>query len=87
MSIFSDKLAHVQVFINCPHFVAQLCIREDKLAHNLGPPYFDDVMSLNSLTTACLGQCWQSCVQGGISYAMLSISTCIAVFENKFIPL
>ena len=37
MSIYSDKLA-------------QMCTREDMLAHNLGAPYFDDVMSYNSLT-------------------------------------
>ena len=51
MSINSDKLAHVQVVINCRYFVAQLCNREDKLAHNLGARYFDDVMSYNSYTT------------------------------------
>ena len=49
--IISDKLAHVQVVINCPFSVAQMCTREDMLAHNLGAPYFDDVMSCNSLTT------------------------------------
>ena len=45
MSIYSDKLAHVQVVINCPYFVAQICTREDPLALNLGVLYFDDVMS------------------------------------------
>ena len=51
MSIYSDKLAHVQVVINWPYFIAQMCTREDMLAHNLGAPYIDDVMSYNSLTT------------------------------------
>ena len=35
MSIYSDKLAHVQVVINCQYFVAQMCTCEDMLAHNL----------------------------------------------------
>ena len=34
MSIYSDKLAHVQVLINCLYFVAQMCTREDTLVHN-----------------------------------------------------
>ena len=50
-SIYSDKLAHVQVVINCQYSVAQLCTREDTLAHILGALYFDVVMSYNSLTT------------------------------------
>ena len=48
--IYSDKLAHVQVIINCQYSVAQLCTCEDILAHNLGALYFDDVMSYNWLT-------------------------------------
>ena len=51
MSIYSDKLAHIEVVINCQYFVAQMCTRKDTLAHNLGMPYIDDVMSCNSLTT------------------------------------
>ena len=51
MSIYSDKLAHIPVIINCPHSIAQLCTHVDTLAHNLGALYFDDVMSFNSLTT------------------------------------
>ena len=51
MSIYSDKLAHIQVVINCPYFIAQMCTHEDTLAHNLGALYIDDVMSYNSLTT------------------------------------
>ena len=45
MSIYSDELAHVQVVINCWDSIAQMCTREDMLAHNLGTPYLDDVMS------------------------------------------
>ena len=52
MSIYSDKLAHLLVIINCPYFVVPMCTREDALAHNLGVPYFDDIMSNNSLTTS-----------------------------------
>ena len=50
MSIFWDKLAHVQVVINCRYYVAQMCTGEDMLVHNLGAPYFDDVMSYNALS-------------------------------------
>ena len=45
MSIYSDKLAHIQVVINCPDCIAQICTHEDTLTHNLGAPYLDDVMS------------------------------------------
>ena len=51
MSIYSDKLAHVQVVINCPYSVAHLCTSEATLAYNLGALHFDDVMSYNLLTT------------------------------------
>ena len=53
MSIYSDKLAHVQVVINCPYFVAPVCTREERLAHNLGAQYIEDIMSYNLLTTEC----------------------------------
>ena len=53
MSIYSDKLAHVQVVLNCPYSVAQLCSRENTLAHNLGVLYFDDAMSYNSIAQLC----------------------------------
>ena len=46
MSIYSDKLAHVQVIVNCRYSITQMCPHEDTLAHNL-----DDVMSHNELTT------------------------------------
>ena len=52
MSIYSEKLAHVQVVvINCRYSIAQMCTRKDTLAQYLGVPYLDDVMSHNELTT------------------------------------
>ena len=51
LGCFLDKLAHVQVIINCRYLVAQKCTREDMLAHNIVMPYLDDVMSYNSPTT------------------------------------
>ena len=51
MSIYLYKLAHVQVVINCRYSVTQMCTCEDTLAHNLGAPYIDYVLSYNSLTT------------------------------------
>ena len=39
MSIYSDKLAHVQVIINSRYFIAQMCAHEDTLAQYLGVPY------------------------------------------------
>ena len=51
MNIYSDKLAHVQIVINCRDSIAQICTYEETLAHNLGVLYLDDVMSYNSLTT------------------------------------
>ena len=53
MNIYSDKLAQIQVIINCRYSVAQMCTRKDTLAHILSVPYFDDVMSYNLLTTNC----------------------------------
>ena len=53
MSIYSDKLAHVQVVINCQYYVAHKCTWEDTLARYLGTPCLDDVMSHNGLTTKC----------------------------------
>ena len=52
MSIYSDKLAHVQFIINCLHSIAQMCTREVALAHSLGLPCIDDIMSYNLLTTS-----------------------------------
>ena len=53
MSINSDKLAHVQVLINCRYFVAQSCTSEGGLTYISGAPPIDDVMSYNSLPTKC----------------------------------
>ena len=54
MSIYSDKLAHIQVFINCRKINAQMCTREDGLAYISGTPFIDDVMSFGLLTTVKL---------------------------------
>ena len=54
MSIYSDKLAHVHVVINCWARDAPMCTSEDGLAYILGAPFIDDVMSYNSLTTSVL---------------------------------
>ena len=54
MSIYSDKLAHLQVVIKCQYFVAQMCTRKDGLAHDLGAPCLDDVMSYDSLATIAI---------------------------------
>ena len=53
-SIYSDKLVHVQVVINCQYSVAQMCTHEDALAYILGAPFIDDIMSYNLLTTLYL---------------------------------
>ena len=51
MSIYSDKLAHVEVVINCQYSIAQMCTREDSLPIIWAlRPRIDDVMSYNSLT-------------------------------------
>ena len=47
MSIYSVKVAHIQVVSNCRYSVPQMCTREDMLPHILGAPYIDDVMSPN----------------------------------------
>ena len=54
MSIYSDRLAHIQVVINCRARDAPMCISEDGLAYILGAPFIDDFMSYNSLTTKLL---------------------------------
>ena len=48
---YSAKLTHVQVVINCRYSVAQMCTREDTLAHYLGMPFIDDFMRYNALIT------------------------------------
>ena len=51
MSIYLYKLAYVQVIINFPFSVAQMCTGKDTLAHYLGTPSLDDVLNHNELTT------------------------------------
>ena len=53
MSIYLDKLAHIQVVLNCRYSVEQMCTREDMHAHYLGAPFIDDVMRHNKLITQC----------------------------------
>ena len=38
MSIYSDKLAHVQIVINCLYSITQFCTGKDTLANILGSP-------------------------------------------------
>ena len=47
MSIYTDKLAHVQVVFKCQYSVAQLCTREDWFAYISGAPSIDDIMTYN----------------------------------------
>ena len=54
MTIYSDKLAHVQVVINSQNTDAPMCTCEDVLAYISGAPSIDDVMSYNLLTTLVL---------------------------------
>ena len=54
MSFYSDKLAQVQVVINCPNIDAQMCTRDDGLAYISGAPSIDDIMSYSLLTTQSL---------------------------------
>ena len=51
MSIYSDKLAHIQVITNCQYSTAQMCIWEDILRHLFMHAVLDDVMSQSELTT------------------------------------
>ena len=51
LALYSDKLANIQVVINCQYSIAQMCTHEDAFASYLGAPSLDDVMSHNELTT------------------------------------
>ena len=51
MSIYSDKLAHVQVVINCRYSVAQMCTREETQADWFTRAEIDDFMSQSELIT------------------------------------
>ena len=53
ISIYSDKLAHIQVDFNCRYFMAQTCTSEGGLAYISGTLSTDDVMSYNLLKTLC----------------------------------
>ena len=53
MSIDSDKLAYVQVIINCPILLHQSAHKAQVLGSQVAPGFLDDVMSYNSLTTLC----------------------------------
>ena len=54
MSIYLDKLANVQVIINCRYSIAQMCTRKDPLTHILGMPFIDDIMRYNTLISVAL---------------------------------
>ena len=54
LCLYSDKLAHVQVIINCRYSIAQMCTHEDTLAHHLGAPFIDDVIRYNTLITSVI---------------------------------
>ena len=51
MSIYWDRLAHVQVVINCQYSVAQMCTREDTHTCLFTRAVLDEVMSQNEPTT------------------------------------
>ena len=51
MSIYLDKLTHVQVVISCIYSVAQFCTGKNMLVHIQGARSTDDVMSYDLLTT------------------------------------
>ena len=74
---YSDKLAHVQVVINCQNIDAQMCTHEDGLAYNTGAPSIDDVMSYSSLTTNLL-------TVYGIKYPLVNISICAFYHNIKY---
>ena len=50
MSIYLDKLAHMQVIINCWYYVAQMHTWEEIQAHFNECIVLDDVMSQSELT-------------------------------------
>ena len=51
MLAYSDKLAHVQVIINCQNYIAQMCTWEDQHARLFMRAVLDGLMSQNELTT------------------------------------
>ena len=60
MTIYLDKLAHIQVVINCQYSIAQRRTWEAILARYFKRAVLDDDMSQNELTTLCPRQIqWQ----------------------------
>ena len=51
MSIYLDKLAHIQDINNSRYSVAQMCTLKDMLARYLGALSLDGIMSQIELTT------------------------------------
>ena len=49
LGVYLDKLAQVQVVINCQYSVAQMCTREDTHNCYLDAPSIDDVLRQNTL--------------------------------------
>ena len=67
MSIYCEKLVHVQVIINCPYFVAQKNVYPKRLRSPAKLACrIDDVMSYNSLTTINIGWYHNYCDQRSI---------------------
>ena len=55
MSIYSDKLAHVQAVINCPYSVVQMCTWEGIHSPLFMRAVLVDVMSQNEVKTLVFG--------------------------------
>ena len=55
MSIYSDKLAHVQVVINCRYSVVQMCTWDGIHSPLFMCAVLVDVMSQNEVTTLVFG--------------------------------
>ena len=53
MSIYSDKLAHVQVVINRWYSAAQMCTREDKQARRLVMTSYSDKLAHIQVVINC----------------------------------
>ena len=80
MSIYSDKLAHVQVFINCRYSNAQMCTCEDTLAHYLGAPFIYVIMRHNTHITEYYVYTKSS--QGKISYFLIKTKIVFSFFQG-----
>ena len=51
MRVYLDKLAHLQVVINCRYSIAQICTLEDIQVRLFTRAILGDVMSPNEFTT------------------------------------